>query len=67
MTIDAFRKRLIVWVETDWKLEALAVGSDWKREAEKLHREKGETLDIVSLKHSCPWLLVLNNVQEFLF
>ncbi|KAH6903891.1 hypothetical protein BKA70DRAFT_1298766 [Coprinopsis sp. MPI-PUGE-AT-0042] len=46
MTLDAFRKRLIDWVETDWKLEALAVGSNWKREAEELHKHQGKTLDV---------------------
>ena len=48
MKLDAFKKRLVDWVETDWKSKALKLGPEWREHAVELHREKGEKLDIVS-------------------
>lgn len=47
MTLDAFKRRLVQWVETDWKSKAEELGSEWKNHAAELHRQKGETLNIV--------------------
>jgi hypothetical protein len=52
MKLDAFKKRLVDWVETDWKSRAMKLGSDWREHAVELHREKGERLTIVSCRVS---------------
>lgn len=46
MKLDAFKRRLVDWVEADWKTKAEQLGSEWRKQAKELHRERGERLTI---------------------
>ncbi|KAJ3525465.1 hypothetical protein NMY22_g10567 [Coprinellus aureogranulatus] len=46
MTLDAFKRRLVQWAETDWKSKAEELDPDWRNHAVELHRQKGATLNI---------------------